>query len=227
MIRCLAGAAVVLAMAGQAFAHFVFIVPQAGGHTARVILSEDLDADAEVGLIIAGGPKLSVKTADGVESPLALRKIDGENCEVDLPGEGTRVAHGDCDLGVMQRGNSKPFLLLYHPKTIVGDAVAAHTRLGEATPVEIVPQGEAGKLTLLVLAQGKPANGVEVNLVLPDGERTKVTTDDQGLTPAQTQTGRYGAWTRHFESKAGESGGKPYEEIRHYATLVIDVPATK
>ena len=38
-------------------------------------------------------------------------------------------------------------------------------------------------------------------------------------------SGQFGAWTRYFEPKAGELGGKKYDEVRHYPTLVVDVGA--
>jgi hypothetical protein len=123
----------------------------------------------------------------------------------------------------MQRGGSKPFQLVYHPKSIVGDPFDGRATLGDRTAVEIVPGGKAGALSFRVVAQGKPLAGAEVNVVLPDGERTKITTDALGQTTPFTAPGRYAAWTRYFEPAAGEHAGKPYEEVRHYATLVIDV----
>ncbi len=48
-------------------------------------------------------------------------------------------------------------------------------------------------------------------------------TDDAGLTTAFAQQGRYGAWVRYWQDKAGERDGKKYEQVRHYATLVVDV----
>ena len=49
-----------------------------------------------------------------------------------------------------------------------------------------------------------------------------VKTDGSGHTEALTQTGRFGAWARFWETNAGERDGKKYEEQRHYATLVFD-----
>jgi hypothetical protein len=59
-------------------------------------------------------------------------------------------------------------------------------------------------------------------VILPDGRQMKVKTDAGGQTEAFAEHGRYGAWARFWESDPGERGGKKYEELRHYATLVFD-----
>jgi hypothetical protein len=214
-------------MADVAQAHFVFVVPQADGAKAKVVLSEDLSPDADVDLILKDNAKLYVRDESGKDAPLVLRKTADDSAETELPGHGLRVVHGIADLGVMQRGNTKPFLLVYHPKTILGDAFDPQASLGEKSPVEIIPIGKAGAVAFRVVAQGKPVANAEVNVVLPDGERTKTTTDASGQTATFPHTGRFAAWTRHFEAKGGESGGRPFEETRHYATLVIDVGVAK
>lgn len=206
-------------------AHFVFVVPQADDEKAKVVLSEDLGPDAEVGLILDGRAEFFVRDAAGKDVVLALEKVADDGAETKIPGSGPGVVHGISDLGVMQRGNTKPFLLIYHPKTIFGDAFDPHASLGDRTPVEIVPVGKPEAVSFRLLAQGKPVANAEVNLILPDGERAKVTTNAEGQTNTFSAPGRYGVWARHVEAKSGESGGKSYDEVRHYATLVIDVGA--
>ena len=203
--------------------HFVFVVPDASGASATVVLSEDLQPDAEIEMVLAGKPQLKLRDAAGKETTLTLRKTADDKAVADLPGEGLRIAYGEADLGVMQRGEGPAFRLVYHPKTIVGDAFDPHANLGDRVPVEIVPVGSVGALAFRVVAAGKPVAQAEVNVVLPDGERTKVTTNDNGQTETFAAKGRYAAWTRHVEAKGGEAGGKPYQATRHYATLVADV----
>jgi N-acetylneuraminic acid mutarotase len=215
---------VAMMAAPLARAHFVFVVPGPKGNDAQVIMSEDLQPDEDVDVAIIGGAKLSVKEAAGKQTPLQLVKGDRFYTAA-IAGEGTRVVHGLADLGVKQRGDTKPFLLLYHPKTIIGDAFDPSTVLGKEVVAEIVPTGKAGALRFKFLIQEKPAAGVEINVVLPDGKSKKVETDARGLTPVFDQPGRYGAWARFFEPERGESSGVKYEEIRHYATLVADLPA--
>src|ERR1700678_427792 len=110
-----------LGLASIASAHFVFVVPQPGGATAQVILSEDLKPSEQVDAGLIGGAKLKLRDAQGSETPLTLVK-EGHAFVTQLPGAGTRLIHGVADLGWMQQGQEKPYLLVYYPKTIVGDA---------------------------------------------------------------------------------------------------------
>ncbi len=217
-----AGIVVLCCSASVAMAHFVFIVPQPDGVRAQVVMSEELTPDPEVKVEIIAGTKLSVSQQQGKDIAVALKP--GENFfVVDLPGSGTRVAHGLTDLGVNARGKGPAHLLLYHPKTIIGDAFNPQATLGNI-PVELVPAGKPGALQFKLLIAGKPASAdQEVTVILPDDSQKLVKTDASGLTPPFLHTGRYGAWARHWENKSGERDGKKYEQIRHYATLVVDV----
>lgn len=214
----------VLSLAGAAtlaHAHFVFVVPDADGAKAKVIMSETLKPDPQVGIAIISGTKLASRTA-GVDSPLPLVKAD-QSLEVALAGKGLRVIHGVTDLGITQRGG-KPHILIYYPKTILGDPFDQKSVLGKEVPAEIVPTGRAGKLSLTLLSRGKPQSDAEITVILPDGSEKKLKTDASGQTETLPQTGRFGAWARFWEATPGERDGKKYEEVRHYATLVFDVP---
>jgi hypothetical protein len=195
-------------------AHFVFVVPQPGGATAQVFISETLQPSDEVDVGIIGAAKLSVRDAEGHETPLSL--VKGEHAFVTaLAGGGPRLIHGVADLGLTQQGQEKPYRLVYYPKTILGGAFDPNAIVAGETPLEIVPVGKTGALRLKVLAHGRPEPKSEVTILLPDGTRKKLTTDQAGLTDVLTQTGRYGAWARFWEA-----------ETRNYATLVFDVPAS-
>lgn len=214
-------AAVLLGMATLADAHFVFVVPALDGATAQVFISEDLKPSDEVDVGIVGGSRLSLREADGKEIPLTLTK-SGPAYVTTLPGRGARLVHGTADLGLTARGQEKPYLLVYYPKTILGDAFDPKATVGNAAPVEIVPVGRAGSLRLKVLARGKPLTTSEVTVILPDGTQKKLTTDADGLTAGLTQTGRYGVWARYWEDSGGQRDGQAYAETRNYATLVFD-----
>lgn len=213
-------AAVFLIASLSLSAHFVFVVPQAGGSSAQVIMSEDLKPTAEVDISMIRALRLNLRDAQGQNSPLTITPAE-HAYTVALPGSGTRVISGFIDLGVMQHG-SKANVLLYYPKTIVGNAFDAGTRVGESAVVEIVPSGKPGSVRLQVLGRGKPVPASEVTVILPDGTQTKMKTDQEGFTGELTQTGRYGAWARFWEATPGDRDGKHYEELRHYATIVFD-----
>lgn len=217
-------AALLLGSALGASGHFVFIVPQAGGAKADVFLNEVLKPSDEVDVGMLGGANLTVRDVLGRETILTLVRGD-RSYVISLPGSGTRLIHGAADLGVMQMGAAtKPYLLVYYPRTIVGDPFHSQAVSAEGSPIEIIPLGEPGAMRLKVLAYGNPQAKSEVTIILPDGVQKKLTTDAAGVTDVLTQSGRYGAWARYWEPKRGERGGKPYAETRNYATLVFDVP---
>ena len=207
-----------------AFAHFVFIVPEPGGATARMIISETLRPDEGVDGKLLKSAKLKVRTADGKDSELTATAGTMFHTLALPGGGGSRVVHGSVEIGVVQMGRApKPFLLTYYPKTILGDAFAAKPVGGK--PVELIPTGAAGSFVFQAVANGKPLEGAEVTVILPSGSEKKVKTDASGNTESFTALGRYGAWTRFFEPGEGEREGKKYDELRHYATIVFDVAA--
>jgi uncharacterized GH25 family protein len=219
--RFLIAAALGLVLTTGLQAHFIFVVPEPGGTKAKVVFSDDLEPDENVPIDKVGALKLHLRDAGGKDAPLTWSK--GENCYVlDLAGSGTRVVHGSTNYGVMARKDAKPFLLRYHPKAVVGPWTGDAAKVGEAAPLEIVPVGTPGQLRLQVLAKGRPVADAEVTVMVPGDKGQKVKTDKDGLTPEFTRKGRYGAWARHFETGAGEHAGSKYEEVRHYATLVVD-----
>ncbi len=210
--------------ANLAFAHFVFVTPEDGGATARTFISENLTPDLGVKLI--AGTKLSLRDASGAEFPLAIEGGEANFFIVALPGSGTRVVHGTTDLGVMTRGG-KAHRLIYYPKAIVGDPFDEKARVGGETPVEIIPTGRTGAMKFQLIARGNPQANAEITVILPDGTEKKTKTDSAGKTEEFAAIGRYGAWARYWESTPGELDGKKYEELRHYATLVVDAGATE
>lgn len=226
MIRLVSFAMLLLAIAASANAHFLFVVPEENTKGANVILSEDLQVDEAVSADAFAAATLSSVDSSGAEKPLATLKSQ-HAYRAEIGGTGTRLIRGLADLGVQQRGEGKPFLLRYYSRTVLANALDFQPPVAHAAtviPVELLAIGEPGKTKFRLLANGKPIAGAEVNLILPNGSHEKVSTDESGATSTSfTQLGRYGAWARHVEPSAGESGGKKYEEIRRYATLVVDV----
>jgi len=221
MPRLLAAAALV-ASATAAAAHFPFLVPD-GPSKGKAVFSDNLKADAQVPVDRLANTKLVV-VADGKTTDLTWTLDKTANCYTfEVPGTGPRVVVGTTDYGVLQRGDSKPFLLHYYPKAIFGDLPAPEkATAGDKVPLELVPVSDGGKLRFKALAVGKPLVKAEVNVLVPGEAKTQiVATDESGLSPAFDKPGQYGAHVRLTEEKAGEQGGKKYQEVRHYATLVV------
>ncbi len=220
MVRLSILAAVLLAFVASSQAHFVFVAPDANDpQKAIVVFSDELAPDANVPIDKIAGIKLQVRDASGKDVPASATK--GEHAlNVQVPGKGNRTIFGSVDYGVLQKGDSKPFLLRYHPKALVGSADS--TKIGDKLPIEIVPVIKSGKVRFQVLAKGKPLADAEVTVMPNKDKSRKVTTDKEGLTPEFDARGRFGVWTKASDAIAGELDGKKYEEIRNYATLVVD-----
>ncbi len=221
MNRWLTAALAACVATAAAQAHFVFVVPDAKAPgKITVVFSDSLAADENIPAAKFTATKLTCREAAG--KPAAVDHTAGDHSlTATLPGRGPRVVVGELTYGVSGREGMKPFLLVYHPKAIVA---GASWTLGESAPVELVPAGEPGKPRLRFLAAGKPVADAEVTVMKADDTREKLKTDAAGYTPVFAASGRYGAWAKSSEAKSGEHGGKKYEEVRHYATLVADAP---
>ena len=210
MYRMIGALAVGLFAVGVASGHFPFIVPDDKGESAKVVFSDNLEPDTNVNIEKLSGTKLTLRDANGKESALEWKKGDGFYA-VNVPGRGDRVVYGVTDYGVLQKGDAKPFRLVYYPKATVGSAAAKP--VGEKLALEVVA----------VLAAGKPVVESEVTVMVPGAEKKAVKTDKDGYTPTFEAAGRYGVYAKHVDPKAGEHAGKKFDETRHYATLVCDV----
>jgi uncharacterized GH25 family protein len=216
----LCAAAFALLAVSVARGHFPFILPESGGQSAKVVFSDDLAPDPEVNVEKMANTKLTLRDSGDKESALDWKK--GDACYlVNIPGTGDRVVYGTTDYGVLQKGEGKPFKLTYFPKAVIGTPTAK--AVGEKLPLEVVAVTAAGKVKFQVLAAGKPAPESEVTVILPDNAKKMVKTDKAGFTPEFEGTGRFGVVAKQIEAKAGEHGGKKYDEVRNYATLVCDV----
>ena len=225
MIRLMSAVVVAGLAVSAARAHMVYVMPARDGAAATVVLSDELAPDEGVSMANVAGLKLFVRDAAGKDTPAELK--DGKHAlAATLPGTGPRVAYGSVTFGVRQRGESKPFLLVYHPKALVGAVPADKAAVGEKLPAELLPVVEAGKVRFKLVAGGKPVADAEVTVIKPDGATAKSKTDKDGLSEPVAGSGRFGAWARHVVAGAGEHGGKKYDEVRHYPTLVFDTPTS-
>jgi uncharacterized GH25 family protein len=219
LIRSLAALGLLLALSASAVAHFVFVVPESADK-ARVVFSDSLEPDEKIPVAKLAHTKLMARAANGKSSALAWTK--GEHAlTVSVP-TGSKLVYGVTSLGVLQKGTAKPYLLRYYSKAIVGPIPKDGGKLGADQALEIVPVVSGDKVAFEVLAGGKLVANAEVNLIVKSGKK-KLTTDARGRTEAVEVKGQCGAWVSKTEAVAGKSGGKSYEEIRTYATLVFDL----
>jgi hypothetical protein len=118
----------------------------------------------------------------------------------------------------------EPFLLRYHAQVLLKDVLNA-SPIGAKADFEVVPIGKAGSVRFQALARGKAVPAAEFTILTPKGESVKSTADADGRSSEQKETGRYGVWAKMVEKTAGKTEGKDYAEIRHYASVVVDVAA--
>lgn len=203
-------------------AHFPFIVLDGDGTSAKVVFSDDLNPDMNVNIEKVSNGKLTLRDSDGKESPIEWKKGDGYY-SLNVPGTGTRVIYGVVEYGVVQKGDTKPFKLIYYPKGVVGTPTGKESTVGEKLPLEIIAVGAFGKVKFQVLAVGKPVADAEVTVLLPGSGKKAMKTDMEGFTAEYDISGRYAVTAKLFEAKTGDHAGKKYEEIRSYATLVCDI----
>ena len=221
MNRLLTAVVVAGLAVSAARAHMVYVMPAKDGSTATVVLSDELAPDEGVSMTGVAGLKLFVRDGAGKDTAAGLK--EGKHVlDATLPGSGPRVAYGSVTFGVRQRGESKPFLLVYHPKALIGTVQAYKAAIGEKLPAELLPVLADGKVRFKLTAGGKPVTDAEVTVIKPDGTTAKSKTDKDGLSEAVEGSGRFGAWARHVVAGAGEHGGKKYVEVRHYPTIVFD-----
>lgn len=211
-----------LTLATVSKAHFTFILPLPGDKAAEMILADTLSTRDTVNPALAASARLYLRDTQGAVTDLKMEQ-DGHRFLLALPGSGDRVVYGAANLGVASRGkDASPHLLLYYPKAILGNAFAPSTTIAGDQVIEMTPRGKPGEVGLRLLLRGAPLRDAEITVLLPDGQQQKTKTDASGVAGPFHQHGRYGAWARFWEDKAGEHEGKRYQQIRHYAMLVFD-----
>ncbi len=225
MLRMLLTSGMMLIGATTAMAHFVFLVPEAADPSkVKAIFSDSLKPDDRVDITKIEATQLQMIDATGKVSKLKWTLDKAGACyKIEIPGSGVRTVFGTTEYGVLQRGNAKPFRLIYHSKAIMGGLpTGQQATQGVGAPLEVVPIVVNGKLQFQALWQGKPLAKAEFTVMVPEEvESVKLVADDQGLTKGFEKAGTYGVYVRLLQNVSGEFQDKKYEEIRQYATLVF------
>jgi uncharacterized GH25 family protein len=225
-----------LLSASPLHAHFVWLLPRETRDKARsvgMIFSEDTRPDRAELLKKIAPTEVFVRDSDGKTTALKT-ELGKDAWQASLPDKGFHEIGGVCRYGVVQHVESEPFLLNYYAKTFVGlddwgHPPALFGKAWDKLPLEIVPVlPKRGAPQLRVLWQGKPLADAQVVLQVPGSEESvEVKTDKDGMFPLSepNKGGLYGIRVGHKEERKGALDGKKYKEIRHYATLVLAIPA--
>ena len=144
-----------------------------------------------------------------------------ETFQVNLPKRCPQSVDGFCDLGLMKR-DGKVFRLLYTARVQFGPARAA----GRSADDQLWPTlvSRPGQNPARGRPAGRPARpGAVVKVYPEDKDPVELKTDADGHIDypgiAQGRTALLVKWT---EKMPGKLDDKPFDEIRHYATLTVD-----
>jgi hypothetical protein len=215
--RLLVPALLLAALAAEARAHFPWIRLESGAdrtQRARVVFNE---------LPEVGEPDLSAKVAklalqaDG--RPLgALAPADGGGLAVDLGDRAPAVVEGSIDYGVLARDGQPPFLLVYSARAQARPEPAPASR----PDLALVWVESGARPVVRATWRGAPLADLAVRVLPDEAEEAEVRTDADGRAtlPALATAGA-ALLVKHVEPRAGEHDGKPFREVRHYATLTI------
>lgn len=167
-----------------------------------------------VELLSATAPKVALAVASRAENGARLRGA------ARMPAVTLRSAV----CGLVSRSN-RTTLLVCHPKTVLpgGDPTVL---VGEPAALEIIAIPGRDGVRFRVLARGQPIAQAQGTVRLPNERHIKVETDREGFTPAFPEPGRYGAYIRWLEDRAGQHLGQPFHEVRHYASLTLVMPSS-
>jgi Protein of unknown function (DUF3386) len=210
-------------------AHFLFIrigEPAEAGRTVEVFFSEKADAGDPRFIGKTAGTALTLQAAPGKFQPLAVRQ-GADRLRATLPAAGPVSVTGFLEYGVLHRETS--FLLRYYPKAVSGDAAALAalgSRPGAALEIDVAFTGP--QVTLRLLREGKPVPGAIFTTVDDDLVNDEVKADAAGQAVWKPPSpGFYCIYAKSVLKTPGEWKGKPYSEIREFATLAFSWPLVR
>ncbi len=232
---------VVLGLAAQARAHFLFIriEPQAeAGRSAEVFFSEQAEAGDPKFVAKIAHTKLWVQTRPGEFRELPLRQA-ADRLRAALPADRSVSVVGECEYGVLARPQQTPFLLRYYPKAVAGNPDELN-RLAPRREIsfEIQPTFEihgqandkaaADRIRLVALRNGKPIPNAIFTAVDSSLSEQTITAGPDGAAAWSPPTpGRYSVYTRETLKQPGTLADKKYDEVREFATLALTWPLEK
>lgn len=224
-IICLLAASIT----NQAYAHFLWLLPQAEGknNAAKVQLyfGEAAEPDDPDLLKRLTDIKVWEKTSKGQLETYKLTAGDDSLFITPKPKGAGRAAYGlDHTYGVITRGESQ-FLLKYYAKAYPQKSQRVWSKIdcSKQLPLEIVPVLKGEEVTLQVNLNGKPLADAELKIIGPktDSESVTATTNAKGQYQTKLTNGLYSIRAKHVEEKSGEHQGDKYDSVRHYSTLTL------
>ncbi len=215
----------------DARAHFLFArigSAAEGGRRVEVFFSERAESGDPKFVDKIAGTELWLQTEPGVFRSLEIHK-GSDRLSAQVPASGSVVVVGRCDYGVLARPNQIPFLLRHYPKAMAGKPEElAKRKPFEKLPLEVVAKVEGDQIHLSLLRDGQPVPEAEFETVDADLNNQTLTANLDGVaTWTPPSSGEYSVYAQNTIAARGEFHGKPYEEIREFATLAFTWPLTR
>jgi hypothetical protein len=145
---------------------------------------------------------------------------DEDTFRMTLPEQSPATVDGFCDLGVKTR-NGVSFNLIYTARVQFGISAEGATARPDYLRMKVIARPGRSPI-ILVQFRGRPAPGALVKLFPDEGEPVELNADAEGRVDhaliAKERTAYLGKWS---EKTPGNLDGKPYDEVRYYATLTV------
>ncbi len=218
-----------LSPCAAARAHFLFIrinEPAEAGRIVEVFFSEKADAGDPRFVSKVAGATLTAQSAPGKFVPLPVRQA-ADRLRASLPSNGPVSVTGFLEYGVLKREVS--FLLRYYPKAVAGEGASlAALRPRPGAALEIDAAFNSDHVTLTLLRDGKPVPNAVFTTVDDDLANEEVKADASGRALWKPPSpGFYCVYTKSVLKTPGEWQGKPYSEIREFATIAFPWPLAR
>jgi hypothetical protein len=218
-----------LALSTAARAHFLFIrigEPAEAGRTVEVYFSEKAEAGDPRFIHKVAGAQLALQAAPGKFQPLTVRE-GADRLRASLPAAGPVSVTGFLEYGVLKRETS--FLLRYYPKALSGDPASLRAlRPDPHAALEIDAKFDGDHVVLTLLRDGNPVPGAQFTTVDDDLVNEEVKADSTGkATWKPPSPGLYCIYSKSILKTSGEWKGKPYSEIREFATIAFRWPLSR
>lgn len=146
-----------------------------------------------------------------------------------LPSAGPRGVECYGKFGVYRYGKTD-VLLHYYARCL---DLTSHEDLHELAAakhmaLDIIPHDHGKDMELRVIWKGEPAAGRTVYVRGPKGFRKNIKTNDVGRASLKIEeAGSYSFRTNVEIDSAGKDGEDTYQQIRHHATLIMQLPLKK
>ncbi len=229
MTRCGLALTLIIGLTMSAQAHYFFVLPAEQPQAPlRLILSDGPQVDAAA-QVDPGSAKFQAVGPAGQATPLQLQP-GGEGWLALPVSADVKEVFGIIEYGVVLRGEPEPVLIVHHSRAVLASLKPGESAPGPHNdqPLEVSPVVRSGRAAFRVTASGKPLGAAGVVVYAPEEKRPRaVKTDADGVTPAFERAGTYAARSWWTEDRAGEFQGRPYKQVRHYATLVVRYDAER